>query len=241
MNPTVFAHRGYSGVHPENTMRAFRAAVDAGANGIECDVQLTRDGEPVVFHDERLDRLTGGSGLLADRSWRELSTLQVRGERIPHLDELLELAAQQPLVLNLELKNSVIHYAGIEEMVVERLWRFGLLDRCIVSTFDHLSLQTLAALDCGVATGMLYGCRMVEPWRYAAKLGVSALHPQADSVDDYLCAGAHDAGLSINTWTVNEPREVRRLAALGVHGLITDFPDRTLEALAALDEPIADQ
>lgn len=234
MGTRIVAHRGFSGAYPENTMAAFRAAEAAGAEMIEMDVQLSRDGEPVVFHDERLERVCGVSGYVNDYSWEELRQLdagrhfgaQFAGERIPHFDEFLDFVAPTMLTLNVELKNEFLRHARLEEIVLERLHARGLAERTILSSFNHESMRRVSTLDPGVRTGLIYAGRLHEPWDYARPLGARALHLNWKSVDSYIVEGAHRAGLEINTYTVNEVVDMRRLLALGVDGIITNWPDR---------------
>ena len=156
--PKVWGHRGASGVAPENTLPAFDLARRMGADGVELDVQLSADGRLVVIHDETLDRTTTGSGPVAARTLDELRTLDAgrglagyAGARIPTLDEVFELFAGTPVVVNVELKNSVVAYPGLEEKVLALVAAAGMADRVLLSTFNHLSLVRLVELDAAVS------------------------------------------------------------------------------------------
>lgn len=239
MSTSNVAHRGYSGVYPENTMRAFLEAVPAGAHGLECDVQLTSDGEPVIIHDERLERTSDGNGWVAATGWKEIAGLDAgswfaprfAGERIPHLDDLLDFLDSAPLTLNLELKNATVAYEGLEDRVIRAVRRRPSLNgRVLLSSFNHSSLVRLKEIDSNIPTGALYVARMHEPWHYAGTLAADALHPHYKYLDGYLMRGARRAGLAINTYTVNEVDDMRRVLELGADSIITNFPDR----LAAL-------
>lgn len=117
------AHRGLSGLYPENTMIAFRKAIEADCDGIEMDVHLTRDGVPVVIHDEEVDRTTNGSGYVKDFTYEQLCNLdagikfsdEFKGEKIPTLKEFFDFMKDNDKLINIELKNSIIHYEGLEK------------------------------------------------------------------------------------------------------------------------------
>lgn len=149
-----FAHRGFSGKYPENTMLAFRKALECGADGIEMDVQLTKDGELVVIHDERVDRTTNGTGNVRDYTLEELQKLdasyiyseEVGFQTIPTFDEYCRWVAGTPLVTNIELKTGVYPYPGIEAKVWPVLQRYHLEDKVIISSFNHESVLRMKAL-----------------------------------------------------------------------------------------------
>ena len=143
-----FAHRGFSGKYPENTMLAFRKALECGADGIEMDVQLTKDGELVVIHDERVDRTTNGTGYVRDYTLDELRKLdasyiysdEVGFQTIPTFDEYCQWVSGTPLVTNIELKTGVYPYPGIEDKVWPVLQRYHLEEKVIISSFNHESV-----------------------------------------------------------------------------------------------------
>ncbi|WP_226000310.1 glycerophosphodiester phosphodiesterase [Paenibacillus sp. BJ-4] len=235
-----FAHRGASGVCPENTMAAFRHALELGATGIETDVQRTKDGHLVLIHDESLERTTGSPLDVRDITLQELNTLDAgswfgdkfRGERVPLLDELLELAQSTDTVINIELKNSIYRYPGMEEEVIAAVKRFGLEERVVLSSFNHESLALCAQLAPEIRTGALYVEIMVRPSEYAAQFGVTALHAHKNAVTPEAVAEALAVGVVYHPWTVNEPEEMKRLLEAGVSGIITDYPDRLAHILA---------
>src|SRR5690606_32376636 len=143
-----YAHRGASGYFPENTMAAFQNAVELGATGIETDVQLTSDGELVLIHDESLLRTTGVNKLVKDVTLAELRQLDCGSwfhpkfaeERIPTLDELLQLAKASSIKLNIEIKSGVVLYPDIEHKLLQKLAQYGLEQQCVISSFNHYSL-----------------------------------------------------------------------------------------------------
>ena len=140
-----FAHRGFSGKYPENTLLAFEKAVEAQTDGIELDVQLTKDGEIVIIHDETIDRTTNGKGLVVDYTYEELEkfdasyiyTGQFGFNKIPTLREYFNLIKDTNIITNIELKTGINEYQGIEEKVYNLIKEFQLEDRVIISSFNH--------------------------------------------------------------------------------------------------------
>lgn len=160
----VFGHRGASAVAPENTMPAFQTALDMGADGVELDCQLTRDGHLVVIHDSTLKRTTGTDGLVKDYTLSQLRHLDAggwfnprfAGERIPTLEDVLALARDR-LVVNVEIKNLPYRYAGIEARLLAAIRQNAFpLDRLIVSSFDHESLIRIQAMEPRVTVAALF-------------------------------------------------------------------------------------
>lgn len=239
MKTKIFGHRGFSGKFPENTMLAFEESIQAGAHGLEIDVQLSRDNHLVVFHDESLQRVTGIIGYLKDYSLNELQEMDVgshfhpsfKGLKMPSLKEVLILAKERNLWLNIELKNGILPCPGLEEQVVKEVEEIGLKENVILSSFNHYSLLTIKNLDPTFKTGILYFARMVRPSDYALSLGASALNPYYLGVDKQLIEEAKKSGLAIYTYTVNQIEDMRRLVHLGVHSIITDHPDKLASVL----------
>jgi len=233
------AHRGASGYCPENTMAAFRRGIELGAIAIETDVQMTSDGHLVLIHDEQLERTTGSPKLVKDVTLEELRRLDAgawfdpafAGESVPTLDELLELAAPRGLQVNLELKNGVILYPGLEEAVIATVRRFGMESRVIISSFNHYSLVKCKQIAPEIRTGILYMEGLYEPWAYAARIGADALHAYHYAVIPEWVAEAAQHGVSYHPFTVNDPGEMRRLLDAGVSGIITDYPDILAELI----------
>lgn len=231
--PLRIGHRGASGTHPENTMVAFRRALELGVDGIEFDVHRTIDGHLVVIHDADVDRTTNGSGLVMAMTLAEVQALdagvkkgpEFAGEPIPTMQEMLR-ALPSDLPLFLELKAGSIHYPGIEEELVAALKAEGVLHRVQISSFDHHALKRLRTIAPELPLGMLSLANLLDPVSMALEIGCEAIHPRWEWVTEELVEAAHAAGLKVNTWTVNHPFAIARVAALGVDGIITDFPDR---------------
>jgi glycerophosphoryl diester phosphodiesterase len=237
----VFAHRGARRAAPENTLPAFAAALHMGADGIELDVHRSADGELVVIHDFTVDKTTDGHGAVAQMTYAELSALDAgssfspafAGTRIPRLVEVLDLVGDRCRI-NIEIKSIDPYANDASADVAALIGARNLYAQVIVSSFNPMTLIKLRHLDPRIALGMLYGGEMPAFFRAVwAGLPIrpEAQHPQHDLVDAAYMEWAHKVDAQVNTWTVNEPVEAQRLAALGVTTLITDVPDILLAAL----------
>ena len=144
----IIAHRGFSGNYPENTMLAFEKAIEAGAEGIEMDVHLTKDGVPVIIHDEKVDRTTDGTGFVRDMTLEQLRAIDAsyrfKGmygtNPIPTLREYLDFASKHDFITNIELKTSIYEYPGIEKKVIDMLREYKIEERIILSSFNHFTI-----------------------------------------------------------------------------------------------------
>ena len=227
----VIAHRGAPQAAPENTLEGFRIAKAMGADGLECDVQLSADNVPVIFHDVGLKRLCGVKGKLGALTLAEIRDLRVLGEgRIPTLEEVL-LTDERPAALVLELKAPAIARRSLSEAVARVLAETGAVGRVsvLISSFNPACLIRMAQLLPRVPRGLLTARKLVRPLRrmWARKLvGASELHVEASMVSARLVHVAHSTGREIVAWTVNDVEEAMRLRHLGVDGVITDVPDR---------------
>ena len=228
----IYGHRGASGHAPENTLEAFRLALDMGADGFELDVHMSRDGELVVIHDETVDRTTNGSGLVRDLRLEELKALDAcngmdayRGAKIPTLGEVFDLIRNTRYIVNVEVKTDEWFYPQIEEKCLALAKEKGVEDQVIYSSFNHFTLMKLRQLKPDVKLGMLFGDIMVKPWEYASQLDVEYLHPMKMNI--YVPGFAENAaraGYGINMWTINDP-ETMALCLQAEAGIITNYPD----------------
>ncbi len=233
----VIAHRGFSGKYPENTMLAFRKAVEAGADGIENDVQLTKDLVPVIMHDEAVDRTTDGKGFLRTFTYDELRRLndsyparfgqQFAPQTVPTLDEYLRWMAEEAvhIVTNIELKNSVYYYTGMEEMVLRMIQNYELEDRIILSSFNNASMALVKRLDPKIRCGFLYPVAMDNPGAYCRRMGVDYYHPDYTSLTAEQVWNCTQNGIGVNPWTVNDAESIRKLKSWGVNAVIGNYPD----------------
>ncbi len=229
--PLVIAHRGASADAVENTLAAFRLARAQGADGVELDVMRCATGEVVVFHDDDLERLGRRAGLVRATPWDELRTVELGngpggGEKIPLLDEVLEELG--PLLVNVELKSaSSVRDDGLAAAVADILRRHAAGARALVSSFDPLLLGRFRLRAPEVATGLLFAHDPELPLRRAwaaPLLRPTALHPEAVLVDARSVRAWRARGYALNVWTVDDPAELRLLAALGIDGIITNRP-----------------
>ena len=235
----VYAHRGASGYAPENTMAAFKKAVEIGSHGIECDVQVTKDGKLVICHDETLERTTDGKGFIKDLNYNEIRELDAgdwfdsrfKNEKIPQLSELLKLVKDNGLILNIEIKSGIVLYPGIEQKVMDEVMAFGLPARVIISSFNHYSVKTCKEINPSVKTGILYMEGLFEPWNYMKSLGCECAHPFYMALTQEISKELKARGHIINVFTVNDPKAAVELVRMGVDGIITNYPDRIVEAL----------
>ena len=238
MTMEIIAHRGNSSETPENTLAAFRDALTTGAVAVEFDVQLTRDGVPVVVHDEKLGRTVKGKGVVGDLSLDELQALDAgswfsprfAAERVPTLKAVLEVLRPSTVQIHLEFKTSEIPYPGLVHAVMRELKDRALAERVLFSSFNHHTLlearREAPHIPCAA---LLYG-NLLEPWEYARKHGFQALHVQANVVDELLAQGCRKAGIALRAYTVNDPEHAMALKALGLNGLFTDAPRKILAA-----------
>jgi glycerophosphoryl diester phosphodiesterase len=229
----IFAHRGYSSAFAENTMSAFIAAEKAGADGLELDVQLTKDGEVVVIHDERLDRTTSGKGFVKNTTFNEIRKLNANKngnkEPIPSLIEVLEWMQSNHMVCNIELKNNLFPYEGMEEKVIQLVRRFNLSNRIIISSFNHYSIVLSYRSAPEIETAPLFNERIYMPWVYAQSIRAQGIHPKLASITDEIIKSAIENGVAVRPYTVNKDADMHRLFKLNCTSIITDDPVKALK------------
>jgi len=238
--PLLAAHRGGSLLWPENSLLAFRNAVALGADFIEFDVHLSRDGEVMVIHDSTLDRTTTGSGPVKDRTVAELKAFRLKDragavtpEAIPTLDEVVAVAAQgrRRMLLEIKVDPSKARYPGIEEKVLAILDRHAMAPSTIVMSFEPPTWRRVRELRPDIATCALYSARMLSGSSLEAELetlrtaGVGFIGVERTAVDAGAVAQARQAGIGLAAWTANDPADMKRLIGAGVGILITDQPD----------------
>ncbi|HRX80870.1 MAG TPA: glycerophosphodiester phosphodiesterase family protein [Pirellulaceae bacterium] len=294
MSTLAIAHRGARAFAPENTLVAFEKAHALGCDMFELDVHLSKDGVPVVHHDDQLDRCTNvrsrlsrkGESFLSDYTWDELQTLDVgswfveqlsipadqrqpfleslkpteigqfitREElnyfasgdvRIPSLEQVLEFVKRTGTLVNIELKNLPRMYPGLAEVVMQLVISQGLESQVLISSFDHTLLLEIRQQSSVVATAVLTSNRLAKPVEYLRRLDADAYHPgcygHCDSLGFSSVSGRLDArgiaelreaGYGVNVWTCNDKPQMRQLVAVGVTGLVSDYPNRVCEVLS---------
>jgi len=235
----LIAHRGASGLAPENTLAAFQLALEQGATAVEFDVHQAADKELVVIHDEDLRRTAGRPEHIRDLSWQELCRFDVgswfdgrfAAERVPRLDEVLDLIGKKAEV-HLEIKRGSRCYPGIEGRVVGTLRRRRALKACVVSSFDHQALNAVRELEPRLRLGYLLG---ETPWKEAEEemkaLRAESLNLGRQQVSAVRVTSSHRRHLKVLVYTVNDAAEARRLKGMGVDGVFSNFP-RLLEKTA---------
>lgn len=237
----IFAHRGYSAFFAENTMGAFLEAEKAGADGIELDVQLTKDGEIVVIHDETVDRTTSGTGFVKDFLFKDIIKLNankkgVKKEPIPTLKEVLEWLKNTKLVCNIELKNGLIAYEGMEEKVIRLVRAFGLSNRIIFSSFNHYSIVYSYRIAPEIETAPLFLEGLYMPWIYAQSIRAKGIHPNHAAVSDQVIVNTMANGIAVRPYTVNKDADMHRLFNINCTAFITDDPVKALRIRKQYDK-----
>lgn len=241
--PLVVAHRGASGHAPENTMAAFRLAIEMGAPAVECDVHLTADNHLVVIHDATVDRTTSGSGPVAALMLAELQALDAgewfsprfQGERLPTFEETLALCRGRARLF-VELKAG--GGTALAEAAVKALQNTPAEGVAVIS-FDAALIQAVSKARPDVPCGLLrnrLALRLKRPAQVALEAraaGATLLGPEAAGLRALLVSAAHQAGLGVSVWTVDDPEAMRRLADTGVDAITTNFPDRALALFPA--------
>ena len=238
MKTLIYAHRGASAYRPENTLEAFSLAIEQKADCIELDVHLTKDSQIVVAHDERLERVSDGTGYIGDHTLAELKSLNFAKPApgfppcvIPTLAEVYTLVKPSALALNIELKTTERMYPGLPEKLAALTDEYAMGERVIYSSFNHYSLLEMKMLKPDAKTGLLYQLGLVDPWIYANYVKAYAIHPH------YLIVAAlpetvarcHENGVKVNVWTVESPGAVKSMLKCGVDGIITNRPDMAVK------------
>jgi glycerophosphoryl diester phosphodiesterase len=207
-------------LEPENTLRALRRAVDLGADQIEIDIQLTKDGHLVLMHDPTVDRTTDGTGRVVDLTFAEIRRLDAgSGERVPTLEEALSLVDGK-VILQIELKGP-----GTAQPTVATVMKAGRETRVILTSFIHQELKDTLSLNPRLQLGALWGRLPPDVVRQTKQLGVHALHVWHEFIDQRLVTEARDQGLLVRAWNTSKEEDMCRLIALGVDAIGSDRPD----------------
>ncbi|WFE12801.1 glycerophosphodiester phosphodiesterase [Bacillus atrophaeus] len=234
----IFAHRGASGHFPENTMLAFEKAIEAGADGIELDVQLTKDGRIVVIHDEKLNRTTTAAGFVKDTAYDVIRSATASANRkeeygdvkVPLLSDVLSWAEKADFLINIELKNSVFRYEGMEEKVLEQIKRFGIEERIILSSFNHESLALCSRLAPEIERAVLTLDVLYKPEQYVNAIPASGYHPKlhTPAVNDEIIENLKAGHIAFRPFTVNHADDMKWMIEAGAEGIFTDFPEKAV-------------
>lgn len=229
----VLGHRGAAELAPENTFAGFDLALEIGVTGIETDIQKTKDGKLVLFHDERLDRTTNGSGVLRETTWEELQQLDAgswfdkkyAGERVPLLQDFLEKYGRLTL-LELEIKQ-----AGIEDEVLEIVEQFGILKRVTFTSYDFLTICNIKRKNSFARVGYLTDDFSWQNVQKAIKAKIECFCPKADKVTKELVEYWHSLGLFVRAYEVKTPEIMKHAILSCVDGMTVNFPHLLLKEL----------
>lgn len=242
----VWAHRGASGYAPENTLEAFSKAVEMGADGVELDIQLTKDGEIVVIHDETIDRTSDGKGWVKDLTLEELRKYNYNRTKpeyahadIPTMKEVFELLKPTSLFINIEIKSGVIFYHEIEEKILKLTKEMAMEDRVCYSSFNHYTVKKIKGLKPDAMVGFLYADGPIDMPEYGQKHGVDALHPALYNLQyDGFVKECKEKNLKLHVWTVNEKEHMNMCCLMGVEAIITNYPDVAREIVDNYGESV---
>lgn len=234
MKTLVWAHRGASAYAPENTIPAFKKAIEMGADGVELDVHMSSDNKLMVIHDETVDRTSNGSGRVVDMTCQELKRFDFsngmagfENVRIPTLKEVYGLLKPTNLTVNVEIKSDVVIYYGIWNELVNLEREMGMQGRILYSSFNHFVLMKVRELEPTAKIGLLYSEGMVDPWVYANHLHADAVHPHYLAAQGPgVIAGCKKNGVAVHAWTCNDEKTIRELAQSGIEAVITNYPDK---------------
>ncbi|HEU4838527.1 MAG TPA: glycerophosphoryl diester phosphodiesterase [Micavibrio sp.] len=241
--PKVIGHRGAKAYAPENTLESIATAASLGVEWVELDVKLTRDGVPIIFHDEELDRTTNGSGLVAQTDYADIANLEAgswfgdsfAGIKIPTLEEAVDILLKHNLGLNLEIKPCPGREKETAEIALDHLSQiWDEPDKLLISSFQHVSLEAAMDLAPDYARGLLIGGEeMPENWKDLADyLDVKTINLGSRLVTRAVADEVMDIELPLLVYTVNDPMQARALQKLGVDAFFSDNPDIILENLA---------
>ena len=222
----VVAHRGASGLAPENTLLAHQLAYELGAHMIEIDVQEAKDGTLVCIHDYDVGRTTNGTGKIAELTYREIRNLDAgHGAKIPTLNEVLDYTRGK-MKINIELK-----VTDIEKEVLSAVKARNMIPETTISSFLHGTLISMKSLDASVFTAVLVTKIHDGIISYVIDHDANALNPNFKNITTEIIAEAHQNNIQVFPWTVNDSAQMQILYEMGVDGIITDFPDVALEIL----------
>jgi glycerophosphoryl diester phosphodiesterase len=239
--PQVIGHRGAAAYAPENTIESLHTAADMGARWVEIDVKLTKDGIPIVFHDDTLERTTGAQGLVAETLYEDIQTLEAgswfgdsfSGAKIPTLEEVVDVLLDRGLGVNIEIKPCPGREKETAEAVMDTLTRcWDDMDTILISSFSHVALETAQDMAPDWPRALLLDDEWPENWQdIAAHLEVSAINLNGNTVSRDDLEEAIEFGKPVIAYTINDPVKARELQGWGVDGFFTDEPDTLLSNL----------
>lgn len=242
--PLVLAHRGANKVAPQNTLLAFQKALDFGADGLETDVHLSKDGHIVICHNYTIDETSNGTGRVDEMTLSQLKGFdfgsyfgdEFKGVSLPTLSELLDLTKSMKLI-NIEIKPPQKD-SDLVKKVVEAIHQYGIVENSIVSCFDPECIRLVKEIDKNIKTGLLYeddklGHEIMTfgVAKYCKQLNADAAHPHRKLITRKEVMELHNLGIAVNPWTVNKEEEIIRFTEWGCDALISDVPDYCIKVL----------
>ncbi len=227
----IFAHRGASGYVPENTMAAMRKAIALGAGAIELDIHNV-EGELYVFHDRSLDKISSGTGLIEEVSRRYIDSLNVGGEPIPTLWQVMEYLSEQQCVVNIELKgmNCLAPFINIYPKLIEKL-KFK-PKNLLISSFNHPQLLLFHQRYPHAFTAPLFEGITLNYIDTLRTLNAYSIHLSLSFIDESIITKAHEEGVKVFVYTVDNIDDIKKVIQMGVDGIFTNFPDRAIKQLS---------
>lgn len=221
----VIGHRGACGYFPENTLLSLKKAVEMGVDAVEFDVRMTKDGVLILFHDEKLDRLLKIHGRVRDRTYDFLKKFTIRGEKIPTLEEALQVLKNKNVKIVVEVKEpdtigkilDVISRSGIEK------------DRFIIVSFYHNIMRNVK--ENGYKFGAIFVCRPISLKNMFSDNLPDIVLPRQDMLDKELVEEAHNLGMMVGTWVINDETDLQKVLDLEVDMVASDYPDKIIRAL----------
>ncbi len=221
----VIGHRGACGYYPENTLLSLSKAIEMGVDAVEFDVRMTRDGVLVLFHDEKLDRLLKIRGYLREKTYSYISRLSIRGEKIPTLEEALSFLKDKKVNIVIEIKEP-----DTVEKILDVVKRSGIEKSRIMFVSFHHEILHVPKSD-GYRVGAIFVCRPRKLSSMFQDFVPDVVLPRYDMLDEALVKEAHDMGMMVGTWVINDEQDLMRVLRLGVDMVASDYPDKIIRAL----------
>ena len=225
-----YAHRGASEYAPENTLMSFYLGLYMGANGIETDVQKTKDNVLVLFHDDTLKRVTGEEGKISDYTFDELKSFTVKNgnleDKIISLEEFFERFASKDITFAIELKT-----VGIARETIEIIKKFNIQSKCIITSFIFENLKEVKEIDSSIRVGYLLFYFDEKTLNEIKSINLYEVCPKADILDKMIVKYWKDKGYSVRAWGVQNQKIMKKMVKIGVDGMTVNFPDKLTKIL----------
>jgi glycerophosphoryl diester phosphodiesterase len=247
MKIQVVGHRGASGYAPETTIESYRMAIQMGADYVETDVHRSRDGVLVAIHDAEISRTTNGKGFVADHTLAELKALDAGswfnnafpekarpdyiGLRVPALQEVMNVVQESNAGLFIEIKDPERYQPDLELALLSLIRNSPMENRTRVLSFSAESLRKIKELDASVPTVFLVAKPNENPVQATLRIPANELGILHTRATPALVEEAHRSGILISVWTVDQPEDMKRMIAMGVDRITTNYPDRLIQLL----------